>query len=349
MQPACATVCRGGNERARYNGLYWSPNLGEEVMRIPAFVALLVLACAAQAQPWPSKPVHVVIPWPPGQATDIATRLVGQKLEQSFGQPFVMDNKPGAGGAIGTDTVARAAPDGYTLLGCSSGPMSVLPNVQKTSYDSLRDFVPLAVNSASGYVLVTSSSFPAANARELVALLRANPGKYSFSSSGAGATTHLIIEAFNAAAGIKATHVPYKGSVTALTDIMNGEVAYTIETVASTVAHIRAGRLRGYGLSIAGRSPTMPEMPPLAETAGLPGFDIGGWLGYCAPARTPREIVARLGAEIVRIMQDGEMRERFIRAGLDPAGIGGDEAVAFIKRNIERYGQIARTANIRID
>ena len=135
----------------------------------------------------------------------------------------------------------------------------------------------------------------------------------------------------------------------ALTDIMNGEIAYTIETVASTGAHIRAGRLRGYGLSIAQRSPSMPELPPLAEAAGLAGFDIGGWLGYCAPARTPREIVARLGGEIVRIMQGSEMSERFIKAGLDPVAIGTDEGLAFIKRNIERYGQIARAANIRID
>ena len=318
-------------------------------MRVPAFVALLLLACAAQAQPWPSKPVHVVIPWPPGQATDIATRLVGQRLQEALGQPFVMDNKPGAGGAIGTAAVAKAPPDGYTLLGCSSGPMSVLPSVQKTPYDPLRDFAPLAVNSSTGYVLVTSSSFPAANAKELVALLRANPGKYSFSSSGAGATTHLITVAFNAAAGIQATHVPYKGSVPALTDVMSGQIAYTIETTSSTGTLIRAGRLRGYGVSTARRSLGLPEMPPLAETAGLPGFDIGGWLGYCAPARTPREIVARLGAEIVHVMQGNEMRELFIRAGLDPIAIGPDEAAAFIQRQIERYGEIARAASIRLD
>ena len=319
-------------------------------MRIPAFIALLVLACAAQAQPWPSKPVRVVIPFPPGQATDIGTRLVGQRLQEVLGQPFVMDNKPGAGGAIGTDTVARAAPDGYTLLACSSGPMAVLPSVQKTSYDPLRDFVPLAITSTGGYVLVTSASFPATNARELVALLRANPGKYSFSSSGTGATTHLIVEAFNAAAGIRATHVPYKGSVPALTDIMNGEIAYTIETIASTATYIRSGRLRAYGNSLAERSLAMPELPTLAEAAGLPGFDIGGWIGYCAPARTPREIVTRLGLEIVRAMQDKEMRQRFINSGLGgPVAIGGDEAVALIKRTIERYGQIARAANIRLD
>jgi tripartite-type tricarboxylate transporter receptor subunit TctC len=291
----------------------------------------------------------VVIPWPPGQATDIGTRLVGQRLQEVLGQPFVMDNKPGAGGAIGTDAVAKAAPDGYTLLGCSSGPMSVLPAVQKTSYDPLRDFAPLAIISASGYVLVTNPSFPAANAKELVAILRANPGKYSFSSSGAGATTHLIVVAFNAAAGIQATHVPYKGSVPALTDIMNGEIAYTIETVASTGAHIRAGRLRGYGLSTAAPSTAMPELPSLAEAAGLPGFDIGGWIGYCAPARTPRQIVARLSAEILRTMQGNEMRERFMNAGLEPAAIGADDAPAFIKRNIERYGEIAHAASIRID
>jgi tripartite-type tricarboxylate transporter receptor subunit TctC len=318
-------------------------------MRIPAFVALLALACTAQAQSWPSKPVRVVIPWPPGQATDIATRLVGQRLQEVFGQPFVMDNKPGAGGAIGTDTVAKAAPDGYTLLGCSSGPMSVAPAVQKTPYDSLRDFAPLAIIQSGGYVLVTNPTFPASSAKEFLALLRAHPGKYSFSSSGAGSTQHLVIEAFNAAAGIQATHVPYKGSVPSLTDVMNGEIAYTIETPASTRAHIRAGRLRGYGVSTAERSPTIPELPPLAEAAGLPGFDVGGWIGYCAPARTPREIVARLSVEIVRTMQGSEMRERFTNAGLDPKAIGADEAASFIKRNIERYGEIARAANIRID
>jgi tripartite-type tricarboxylate transporter receptor subunit TctC len=318
-------------------------------MRIPAFVALLLLACAAQAQPWPSKPVRVVIPWPPGQATDIATRLVGQRLQEVFGQPFVMDNKPGAGGTIGTDAVAKAAPDGYTLLGCSSGPMSVAPNVQKTPYDPLRDFAPLAVTNAGGYVLVTRPSFPATNARDLLALMRANPGKYSFSSSGQGSTQHLVIEAFNAAAGIVATHVPYKGSVPSLTDVMNGEIAYTIETPTSTAAHIRAGRLRGYGISAAKRSPALPEIAPLAETAELPGFDVGGWLGYCAPAGTPREIVARAGAEIVRSMQGKEMQERFLNAGLDPVAMGAEEAAPFIKRNIERYGQIARAANVRID
>jgi tripartite-type tricarboxylate transporter receptor subunit TctC len=198
-------------------------------------------------------------------------------------------------------------------------------------------------------VAVSLPSFPAANAKELVAILRANPGKYSFSSSGAGATTHLIVVAFNAAAGIQATHVPYKGSVPALTDIMNGEIAYTIETVASTGAHIRAGRLRGYGLSTAAPSTAMPELPSLAEAAGLPGFDIAGWIGYCAPARTPRQIVARLSAEILRTMQGNQMRERFMNAGLEPAAIGADDAPVFIKRNIERYGEIAHAASIRID
>jgi tripartite-type tricarboxylate transporter receptor subunit TctC len=221
--------------------------------------------------------------------------------------------------------------------------------VQKTSYDPLRDLAPLALTNVGGYVLVTSASFPAANAKELVALLRANPGKYSFSSSGSGATTHLIDVAFNAAAGIQATHVPYKGNVPSLTDVMNGEVAYTIETPASTATHIQSGRLRAYGISTAKRSPKLPQVPPLAEAAGLPGFDIGGWLGYCAPARTPPEIVTRLGAEIVRIMQGTEMRERFTNAGLDPVAMGADEAAPFIKRNIERYGEIARAANIRID
>jgi tripartite-type tricarboxylate transporter receptor subunit TctC len=319
------------------------------IARLSALVVLLALGMAAHAQGWPVKPVRVIVPWPPGQATDIAARVVGQKLQESLGQAFVMDNKPGAGGAIGTDLAAKAPADGYTLLAFSSGPISIMPSVQKTPYDPLRDLAPVAIVTMNSYALVTSAAFPAANAKEFVALLRANPGKYAFSSSGAGATTHLIIEAFNAAAGIQAIHVPYKGSVPSLTDVMSGQVTYTIETLASTVPHIRSGKLRGYGVSTARRSAAAQELGPLAETADLPGFDIGGWSGYAAPAGTPREVVARLSAEIVKAMQTPEVRERFVNIGLDPVVMTPEESIAFIKQDIERYGQIVRSANVKID
>jgi tripartite-type tricarboxylate transporter receptor subunit TctC len=319
------------------------------IARLFALVFLLALGLAAHAQGWPAKPVRVIIPWPPGQATDIAARLVGQRLQEALGQAFVMDNKPGAGGAIGTDLAAKAPADGYTLLAFSSGPISIMPSVQKTPYDPLRDLAPVAIVTMNSYALVTSPAFPAADAKEFVALLRANPGKYAFSSSGAGATTHLIIEAFNAAAGIKAIHVPYKGSVPSLTDVMGGQVTYTIETLASTVPHIRSGKLRGYGVSTARRSAAAREIGPLAETADLPGFDIGGWSGYAAPAGTPREVIARLSAEILKAMNTPELRERFINIGIDPVTMTPEETIAFIKQDIERYGQIVRSANVKID
>jgi tripartite-type tricarboxylate transporter receptor subunit TctC len=316
--------------------------------RVLAAIACLALSLAAHAQSWPARPVRVVIPWPPGQATDITARVIGQKLQESLGQPFVMDNKPGAGGIIGTDIAAKSPNDGYTLLAFSSGPISIAPVVQKTPYEPLRDLTPVAIITITSYALVTAANFPARDAKEFVALLRANPDKYTFGTSGTAATTHLIIEAFNSAAGIKARHIPYKGSVPSLTDVMSGQVAYTIETLASTVPHIRSGKLKGYGVSLAQRSPSIPELAPLAEAAGLAGFDVGGWVGYAAPAGTPREIVARLSAEIAKAVQSTEVRERMINIGLDPVSMTPEETVAFIRRDQERYAAIVKSANIKL-
>jgi len=318
-------------------------------MRIPAFVALLVLACAAQSQPWPSKPVRVVIPWPPGQATDIAARVVAQKLQEALGQAFVIDNKPGAGGAIGTDAVAKSPPDGYTLLAASSGPISIMPLLQKTPYDSQKDFAPVSLIATAAFALVTHPSFPANNARDFIAHVRANPDKYAFSSSGTGATAHLIVELFNSVAGLKARHVPYKGSAPALTDLVGGQIHYTIETVSGTVAHVRAGRLKVFGTSFARRSAAMPDVPTLAEAADLPGFDIGAWSGYAAPAGTPRDVLARLSAEIQKALQSGDLKDRMVNIGLDPVSSTPDEMAAFMRREQERYAAIIKAANIRLE
>jgi tripartite-type tricarboxylate transporter receptor subunit TctC len=314
---------------------------------VATFVAWL-FAFSAFAQVYPNRPVRVIVPWPPGQATDIAARVVAQKLQESLGQPFVADNRPGAGGAIGTEVVAKSAPDGYTLLAASSGPLSIMPSLQKVPFDALKDFAPVSQIAAVPFALVAHPSFPAANAKEFVALLKANPGKYTFSSSGTGATAHLFTELFNSMAQIQARHVPYKGSVPALTDIINGQVGYTIETVAATAAHVKSGRLKTYGVSTARRASALPEAPSLGEAAGLP-YDVASWIGYAAPAGTPREIVQRLSSEIHKALQSEEMKERYAALGLEPASNSPDEMASFMRRELERYATIIRDANIKVE
>jgi tripartite-type tricarboxylate transporter receptor subunit TctC len=314
---------------------------------IPA-VALLAASAAAFAQGYPNRPVKVVVPWPPGQATDLAARIVADKLSQAFGQPFVADNKPGAGGSIGTDFVVKAAPDGYTILAASSGPISIMPNVQKTPYDPLTQLAPVSLIAAAPFALVTAPNFPAANTREFIALVKANPDKYTFASSGTGATAHLISVYFNSMAELNARHIPYKGSAPALTDVISGQVAYTFETVASVIGHVKSGRLKAYGVSFARRSTAMPDVPTIAESA-LPGYDIGAWIGYAAPAGTPKEITQRLAVEIQKAMNSPDVKERYVALGMDTAFNTPDEMGALLKREQERYGVIVKKANVKVD
>ena len=316
-----------------------------------AFLAVLALAFAAGpvlAQQYPTKPVRVIVPWPPGQATDRAARIVAEKIGQSLGQTFVIDNRPGAGGQIGSEAVVKAAPDGYTLLASSSGPLSIMPNLQKISYDPLKDLVPVSLTAKAPFALIAHPSFPATNAREFVAQVRANPGKYTFSSSGTGATAHLFAELFNSAAKLKAVHVPYKGSAPAMTDLIGGQIHYAVETVASVVGHVKAGRLKVFGVTTAQRTASLPDVPTLAEAADLPGFDAAAWIGYSAPAGTPREIVARLSEEIQKAMRGPDMRERYVALGLDQASSTPEEMAAYMVREQERYATIIKNAGIKI-
>ncbi|TMG77202.1 MAG: tripartite tricarboxylate transporter substrate binding protein, partial [Betaproteobacteria bacterium] len=292
---------------------------------IVALLASLAMS-GVMAQAYPNRAVKVIVPWTPGQATDIAARVVAQKLQDALGQPFVIDNKPGAGGAIGTEAVAKSTPDGYTLLAASSGPVSIMPNLQKVPYEPLKDLAPVSLVAATPFALVVHPSFPAANAKEFIAMIKADPAKYTFSSSGTGATAHLFTELFNSMAEIRgARHVPYKGSVPALTDIMNGEITYTVETVAATAAHIKAGRLKTYGVSTVKRAAALPDVPSLAESAGLRDYDAAAWIGYAAPAGTPRDILARLAGEIRKALQDPELKERMVNVGLEPVATSPDE------------------------
>ena len=316
---------------------------------IIAALAWLAFAASALAQSYPNRAVKVVVPWPPGQATDIAARVVAEKLQGVLGQPFVVENRPGAGGSLGSDVVAKSAPDGYTLLAASSGPISIMPNLQKIPYDPLKDFAPVTLTAMAPFALVARPDFPAANAKELVALVRANPDKYTFSSSGTGATAHLFSELFHSMAHIKARHVPYKGSAPALTDLMGGQIDYTIETVAAVVSHVKSGKLKGYGVTTAKRSSALPDLPPLAEAANIPGYDAAAWIGYTAPAGTPREITARLSAEVQKAVQAQDLKDRYLTLGMEPAANTPDELMALMRREQERYGTIIRNAGIKIE
>jgi len=306
-------------------------------------------ASAAYAQGYPNHPIKVVVPWPPGQATDLAARMVSERLVPMLGQPLVVDNRPGAGGVIGAEAASRTQPDGYTLLAGSSGPISISPNVQKVPYDPMKDFSPISLIAINPFVLVVNPSIPANNVKELIALLKANPGKYSFSSSGSGATSHLMSALFNSMALVTATHVPYKGSSQSVTDVVNGQVAYTIETVPAILSFVKSGRLRALAVTSARRSTAMPELPTIAEAGDLPAYDMFGWIGFMAPAGMPREISDRLSADIRKVLQDPAIKQHFLALGLEPAGNAPDEFAEFIKTQNARYGSVVKQANVRLD
>jgi len=319
------------------------------MIRVLFAAAALLCAATASAQSYPSKPIRMVVPWPPGQATDLGGRLLAQKMSEFLGQPIIIDNRAGAGGTIGTDNAAKSPPDGYTILAASSGPATVSPLLQKLPYDVEKNLAPVHLIGISPYLVVAAPSFPASNAREMVELLRANPGKYTFASSGTGATAHLISEWFNSLAQVKAVHVPYKGSAQALTDVMTGQVAYATETLAATGPHVRAGKLKALGISFEKGSALAPGVPSIAQAAGMPGFDVGAWLGLMVPAGTPKEIIARLATEAGKALQNPELQERLAGIGIEMIAKGPDDFGTYLKGETARFAAIIKNGNIRVD
>ncbi|NDY83998.1 tripartite tricarboxylate transporter substrate binding protein [Orrella sp. NBD-18] len=298
---------------------------------------------------YPAKPIKMIVPWPPGQATDLGGRALALGLARVLGQSVVVENKAGAGGMIGTDMVAKSPGDGYTVLAASSGPVTVSPLLQPTAYNPDADLVPVSMMGLSPYVLVTAPDFPAKDAAQLVKMIKDNPGKYTFASSGTGATAHLIAESFNSALGLKAVHVPYKGSVPALTDVVSGRVTYCLETAASTMPFVRDGRAKAYGVSLLKGSVVTPGIPPLATAAGIPGFDLGAWLGVMVPRGTPAEIVAKLDDAVKMTMQSQDVIEIFLRIAVENDYRSTEDFKRYLKDITKQFADVIKQNDIKIE
>jgi tripartite-type tricarboxylate transporter receptor subunit TctC len=312
-------------------------------------VAGLALAGPAKAQEYPSKPIRLVVPFAAGGATDVLARLVGERLTASLGQQVVVDNRPGAGGNIGSDIVARAEPDGYTILMGAVGTHAINPSLYpKMPYDPVKDFAPVTLVASVPNVLVVNPEVPAKSVQELIDLAKAKPGELNFASSGNGTSIHLSGELFKAMTGTDIVHVPYKGSGPAVTDLLGGQVQMMFDNMPSSLPHVKAGKLRALGVTSAKRSPALPEVPTIAE-AGVPGYDATSWFGILAPAGTPEPVVTRLQGAIVQALGEPEMRQRMADLGAEPVGDTPAEFGQFIAAEIAKWAKVVNDAGVKLE
>jgi tripartite-type tricarboxylate transporter receptor subunit TctC len=312
---------------------------------------LLILLClvagTAVAQPFPAKAVRWVVPFPPGGATDIIARIVAQKMSESWGHAVVVENRAGAAGAIGSEAVARAAPDGYTILMGTTSTHAVGPAVNtRLPYNHLTDFAPVTLVATFPNVLVAHPS-TAGSLQELIALLKANPGKYNFGSSGAGSSTHLAGELFKQMTGADINHIPYKGTGPLLNDLMAGHVAFAFDQITAVMSAVQAGRMRALGVASAERSVALPDVPAISEA--LPGFEATAWVGIFAPARTPADVVAKVQHETQRIVRLPDIAQRLRELGATPVANQPSEFAAFVKQDTEKWRALVATAKIQVE
>ena len=301
----------------------------------------------AQAQSFPAKPVRMIIAFPAGGGSDIVGRALAQELTPVLGQAVVVDNRGGAGGIIGTELGARAAPDGYTLTVGSSGGFAITPHLNpRLPYDPVKDFAPVGLFTRLTFVLDVHPSVPVKSVKELLALARAQPGRLNFGSSGQGATAHLATELFMSLTRVKMTHVPYKGAAPAMTGVIAGEVDVLFDSMPTTLPHARSGRIRPLAVTTLQRSALLPQLPTLDE-AGVKGYELASWFGLFAPAGTPRAVVERLNAAINTATQRSEMRERLSSQGAEPLSGTPEDLAAYLRRELDKYGKIIREAGVK--
>ncbi len=313
-----------------------------------ALAAALVAAMPAVAQEWPSKPIKMIVPFPPGGGTDTVARPLAAKLSQLLGQQVVIDNRGGAGGTIGAALAAKAPPDGYTVLLYSVHGAVAASAYKGLSYDIEKDLVAVTTAAIFPDVLVAAKRVPATTLPELIAYARANPGKINCGSAGNGTSRHLSCEMFNLAAGIQATHVPYKGTGPATTALLAGEIDYIFEALGSASSHIRAGSIKPIVVTSPKRSPSFPEIPTAFES-GLPGFEVTSWYGLWVPAGTPQPIVQRLRAAVVKAFEDPEMRETWFRLGAEAGGSTSEEFRDLVSRDVAKWSKVVREAKVSVE
>jgi len=313
-----------------------------------AFSALLAAAPAAQAQKYPERPVRLVVPFAPGGGTDIIGRIVGQGLAEVLGQPVIIDNRGGAGSTLGTEIVARAPNDGYTLL---FGNISLAFNATlytKLRYDTLRDLAPISLSAVQPNILVIHPGLPAKNLREFIELARANPGKYNYASAGTGSGTHLAAELLKLQTKINIVHVPYKGTGPALTDLLGGQISMMVSTFASALPHVRSGRMRALGVTTTKRSPATPDVPTLIE-GGVAGYDYSTWYGLLAPANTARRLIDELNAANRKVLSREDIRQKLESQGVDPILNTPAEFAAYLKSEIEKWGKVVKATGAKAE
>jgi tripartite-type tricarboxylate transporter receptor subunit TctC len=316
---------------------------------LTAMAGSLVLASsAAFAQPWPSKTITLVVPFPPGGTTDVLARTLGEKLTAALGQTVIVESRPGAGATLGAAYVAKSQPDGYTLLVGAVHHTIATSVYKKLPYDFQKDFAPITTIALVPNVLTVNASTPVKNVAELVAMAKAQPGKLTFGSNGNGTAQHLIGTQFQNMTGTELVHIPYKGSGPLATDLLGGQITMSFDTVTPVLPHIKAGKLRALAVTTAKRSSALPDVPTLDE-AGLKGFNLGTWFGVLAPAGTPKEIVAKLNAEMVKVIHSPDFRKRMEEIGAEPVGDTSEQMTAQIKAETEKFARLVKEAKVTID
>ena len=316
-------------------------------MRTILFLAGMFLSAVAFGQAWPSKPIRLMVPFPPGGSTDIVARIVAQKLGAQLGQPLVIENRGGAGGTLGTAVVAKAAPDGYMLTVGSTSTHVVAPSVyQKLEYDPVKDFAPIGLMAVSPYLLAVNPNVKASSLKELVALMKAQPGRLNYASAGVGSTTHLAMEMLKGASGTFALHIPYNGNGPAGTALIAGQVEILFGSLPAMLPHAKSGRMRALAVGTPKRSPSLPEVPTVAES-GYPGFDASLWLALFAPAGTPAAVIERLNRELVAAISSKETSGALDKAGAEPLTSTPAELAAMIKDGVGKYAKVVKDAGVK--